>query len=190
MCLQRYESYLLSIRSFSARDHLLKQLMGIKTTYGINQPFKVERLENWRPTWSPSEAHLLSSLVCGYRLLDVMALVHGCNTPAPVVPRTLLQDNEEIFDVSRFLDSVALHLISALGHGTFTQLACIIIEVSKVFHSFGSQSRTKLIKQIRTYTQAYASPFEEPREVCYQFRRGKFHRFCNAYGLFDHSTHY
>ena len=73
--------------------------MGIKTTYGINQPFKVERLENWMPTWSSNEAQLLCSLICGYQLLDVMAFVHGCNTPAPVVLRTLLQDNEQVFDV-------------------------------------------------------------------------------------------
>ena len=102
------------------RNALVKQLLGIKTTYGIGQPFKVERLENWRTTWSPTEAHLLCSVVCGYRLLDVMALVHGCNKPAPVVPRTLLEDNEQLFDVSKFLHSVKLHLIFTLGHGTLT----------------------------------------------------------------------
>jgi hypothetical protein len=148
MCLQKYESYLLSVRSFSKHDSLVKQLMGVKITYGIDQPFKVERLENWAPSWSLSEAHLMCSLISGYRLLDVMALVHGCNTLAPAVPRTLLQDNEQIFDVSSFLGLVILHLIFALGHGTSTQLAWFAVEVSKIFHSFGSQSCTQLIKQI------------------------------------------
>ena len=120
MCLQKYESFLLSARSFSMPDTLLKQLMGVKTTYQIGQPLKVEKLENWTRTWNPSEAHLLCSLICSYRLLDVMALVHGCNTPASPVPRRLLQDNEHIFEVSSFLGLVILHLIFALGHGTST----------------------------------------------------------------------
>jgi hypothetical protein len=148
MCLQKYESYLLSVRSFSMRDTRLKQLMGVKTTYQLDQPFKVEKLEDWTPTWNPSDAHLLCSLICDYRLLDVMALVHGCNTPAPAIPRTLLQDNEHIFEVSSFLGLVTLHLIFALGHGTSTRLAWFAVEISEVFHSFGSQSCTHLIKQI------------------------------------------
>lgn len=100
VCLQKYENYLLSIRSFSSRDSLLKRLIGVKTTFGINQSFKVERLENWTPGWSSVDAHLICSLICGYRLLDVMAFVHGCNAPAVAVPRTLLQDNEQLFQVS------------------------------------------------------------------------------------------
>ncbi|KAF8969130.1 hypothetical protein BDZ97DRAFT_1754747 [Flammula alnicola] len=97
-CLQRYESYLLSIRSFYQRDQLVRDLLGIKTTYGVGQPFKVERHEDWSASWSPADAQILCSLICGYRLLDVMALVHGCNEAAPAVPRTFLQNNEQIFD--------------------------------------------------------------------------------------------
>ena len=138
MCLQKYENHLLSVRSFSQHDSLMKQIMGVKITYGIDQPFKVERLENWTPTWPPGKAHLLCSLISGYHLLDVMALVHGCNTPAPAVPHTLLQDNEQIFDMSGFLALVILHLIFALEHGTSTQLAWFAVEVLKIFYSFRS----------------------------------------------------
>ena len=145
MCLQKYESYLLSVCSFSTCEFLLKQLMGIKTTYGINQPFKVERLENWMPTWSPNEAQLLCSLICSYQLLDVMAFVHRCNTPAPVVPHTLLQDNEQVFDVNSFQGLVIHHLIYVLGHGTYTQLAWFAVNISKIFHPFRSKSFSQLI---------------------------------------------
>ena len=120
MCLQKYKSFLLSARSFSMPDILLKQLMGIKTTYQIGQPLKAEKLENWTRTWNPSEAHLLCSLSCGYHLLNVMALVHGCDTLAPLVPHTWLQDNEHIFEMSSFLGLVILHLIFALGYGAST----------------------------------------------------------------------
>lgn len=166
MCLQKYESYLLSVRSFSPRDFLLKQLMGVKITYGIDQTFKLERLENWTPTWSPNDAHLLCSLICGYRLLDVMALVHGCNTPAPAVPRTLLQGDEQAFVVSSFLALVVLNLffLFALGYATSVRLAWLAVEISKNFHSFGIQN-SKLIKHIRTYAQADASPFDQCRKV-------------------------
>jgi hypothetical protein len=89
--------------------------------------------------------------------------------------------------VSSFLGLVILHLIFALGHGTSTWLAWFAVELSKVFHSFRSQSCTQLIKQIWTYAQADAPPFKEPRKVCYQFRGGQFHCIGNASGLLDHS---
>jgi len=78
----------------------MRELLGIATTFGLGQPVTVSRLETWSPLWSPADAHLLCSLLCAYRLVDVMALVHSTKEVAPIVPRTLLQKQEHIFDVS------------------------------------------------------------------------------------------
>lgn len=78
----------------------MRELLGVATAFRHGKSVTVSHLKTWSPSWSPADAQLLCSLICAYRLVDVMALVHGIKEAAPIVPRTLLQKQEYIFDVS------------------------------------------------------------------------------------------
>jgi len=109
----------------------MRDLLGVATTFGFGQPVTVSRLESWSPSWSPADAQLLCSLMSAYRLVDVMALVHGSKEVAPNVPRTFLQKHEQTFDVSPVsIVYQCQHLYLSLGDGMPAQLAWPALEAA------------------------------------------------------------